>query len=55
MLSGSIMKIDSMQKNSICKICRERNEMVNHIVSKCSKLAQNKYKTWHKWVGKVIH
>ena len=29
--------------------------MVNHIVSEHSKLAQKEYKTWHHWVGKVIH
>ena len=28
---------------------------MNHIISKCSKLAQKEYKTWHDWVGKVIH
>ena len=29
--------------------------MINHIISKCSKLAQKEYKTRHDWVGKVIH
>ena len=29
--------------------------MTNHIISKCSKLVQREYKTWHDWVGKVIH
>ena len=24
------------------------------MISKCSKLAQKKHKTWHDWVGKVI-
>ena len=28
--------------------------MVNHI-SGHSKLAKKEYKTWHNWVGKVIH
>ena len=28
--------------------------MINHIISECSKLAQE-YKTRHDWVGKVIH
>ena len=29
--------------------------MINHIISKWSKLAQKEYKTRHDWVGKVIH
>ena len=29
--------------------------MINHIISKCNKLAQKEYKTRHDWVGKVIH
>ena len=28
--------------------------MINHIISKCSNLAQREYKTRHKWVGKMI-
>ena len=32
-----------------------RDETINHIISECSKLAQNEYKTRHDWVGKVIH
>ena len=29
--------------------------IVNHLISKCSKLAQKEYKTRHNWVSKVIH
>ena len=29
--------------------------MINHIISECSKLEQKEYKTWHNWVGKMIH
>ena len=29
--------------------------MINHKISKCSKLAQKEYKMKHDWVGKVIH
>ena len=34
---------------------KDRDERVNHIISKCSKLAQKEYKTRHDWVGKVIY
>ena len=31
------------------------DEMINHIMSKCSQLVQREYKTIYEWVGKVIH
>ena len=31
------------------------DERVHHIISECSKLAKNEYKTWHDRVGKVIY
>ena len=37
-----------------CKLCGDRDETINHIISECSKLTQNEYKTRHDWVGKVI-
>ena len=43
------------QQNRKCRLCRERAEMVHHIISECIKLAQKQYKTRHDWVGKVIH
>ena len=48
-------KIDKTQQNSKCKLCGDRDETINHIISGCSKLAQEKYKTRHGWVGKGIH
>ena len=44
-----------MQQNSWCRLWGERGKMINHIISKCSKLAQKEYKTRHSWVCKVIH
>ena len=46
---------DKTQRNSKCRLCSDRNETINHIISECSKLAQKEYKTRHDWVGKVIH
>ena len=34
---------------------RERDETVNHIISKCSRLAQEEYKSRHNWLGKMFH
>ena len=48
-------KIDKTQQNSKCRLCGDRDETINHIISECSKLAQKEYKTRHNRVGKVIH
>ena len=44
-------RIDKTQQNSKCRL----NETINHIISRCSQLAQKEYKARHDWVGKVIH
>ena len=49
------VRIDKTQQNSECRLCGDRDETINHIISECSKLAKNEYKTKHDWVGKVIH
>ena len=46
---------EKTQQNSNCRICGDRDETINHIISECSKLAQKEYKARHDWVGKVIH
>ena len=39
-------RIDKTQQNSKCRLCGDRDETINHIISECSKLAQE-YKTKH--------
>ena len=48
-------RIDKTQQNSKCKLCGDRDETIKHKITECSKLTQNKYKTRHDWVGKVIY
>ena len=48
-------KIDKTQQNSKFRLCGDRDETINHLISECSKLAQKEYKARHDWVGKVIH
>ena len=48
-------RIDKTQQNSKCRLCGDRDETINHIISECSKLAQREYKVRHDWVGKVVH
>ena len=50
-----VSKIDKMQQNSKCRLCDDRDKTINHILSKCSKLAHKEYKTRHDWVGMMIH
>ena len=49
------VRIDKTQQNSKCRLCGDRDETINHIISECSKLAQKEYKARHNWVDKVIH
>ena len=44
-----------MQQNSKCRLCGDKDETINHIISKCSKLEPKEYKARHEWIGKVIH
>ena len=44
-----------MQQNYKCRLCGDRDEMINHITSECSILEQRDNKIRHDWVGKVIH
>ena len=48
-------RIDKTQQNSKCRLCGDKDETINHIISGCSKMAQKEYKARHDWVGKVIH
>ena len=47
-------RIDN-QQNSKCRLCGDRDETINHIISECSKFAQREYKARHDWIGQVIH
>ena len=38
--------------NSKCKLCGDREEIINRIISEWSKLAQKEYKTRNDWVQK---
>ena len=40
-------RIDKTQQNSKYRLCGDRDETINHIISECSKLAQKEYKARH--------
>ena len=48
-------RIDKTQQDSRCRLCGDRVETSNHIISKCRKFSQKEYKTRHDWVRKGIY
>ena len=38
-----------------CRLCGQKDETINHIISECSKLAQKEYKRRHDKVAKAVH
>ena len=48
-------KIDNMQQNNECRLCGNKDETTDPIISEISILTQKKYKSRHNLVGKVIH
>ena len=48
------VKIDKSQGNSLCRLCHQKNETVNFIVSECPQIAQTWYKRRHDTVAKTL-
>ena len=48
-------KIDKTQLNNNSRLCHDRDETINHMISECCKFAQKEYKTRHNSMWKVIH
>ena len=48
-------RTDKIQQNIKCRLCGDRDETINQIISERSKLAQKEYKTRHDWLDQVIH
>ena len=48
-------KIDKTANDSKCRLCKEKEETVDHLVSACSKIAQTDYKERHKKVASMLH
>ena len=48
-------KIDRSANDSKCRLCKEKEETVDHLVSACSKIAQTDYKDRHNKVASMLH
>ena len=46
-------KIDRSQKDSLCRMCRQKDETVNHLLGECPKLAQKEYRRRHDGVAEA--
>ena len=44
-----------MQQNGRCRLCGDKDETFNHIISEYSNSAQKEYKTRYEWVGKEVY
>ena len=47
--------IDRSQDDLKCRMCKQNNETISHIVSGCPKLAQKEYKKRHDNVARAVH
>ena len=47
--------VDKSQNGLKCRICKQSNETISHIVSSCSKVEQKEYKRRHDNVARAIH
>ena len=47
--------IDRTISSSLCRMCSQKGEIVLHLVSECSKLAQGEYKGRCDNVGRKVH
>ena len=48
-------KIDKTTNDSKCRLCKEKKESVDHLVSACCKIALTDYKKRHNKVAYMLH
>ena len=48
-------KIDKTSESSMCRLCGEKGQNVQHLVCECKKLAQREYKRRHDNIAKLKH
>jgi len=49
------VKIDKQEGEAMCRMCKNREETVTHIISECSKLAQLEYKKRYDKLAGAVH
>ena len=49
------IKLAKTSENPFCRMCSQRGETVQHIISESNKLAQREYQIRHDTVAKLVH
>ena len=47
-------KIDKVTEDSKCRLCKEKDETIDYLISSCSKIAQTDYKERHNKVASML-
>ena len=47
--------IEKQDVSLICRMCREKDETINHLICECNKVVQIYYRPWHDNVARMIH
>ena len=48
-------KIDKLSSDSKCRLCKVKEEAIDHLLSSCNKIAQTDYKERHNRVASMLH
>jgi len=48
-------RIEKTTNVATCRLCKEKDETVSHLISECSKIAQTEYKHRHDTVAAAVH
>ena len=48
-------RIDKTSSNSKCRLCKVKEETIDHLVKSCSEIAQTDYKEQHDKVASMLH
>ena len=48
-------KIDKVTEGSECRLCKERDETIDYLISSCCKIAQTNYKERLNKVASMLH
>ena len=48
-------KIDKITEDSKCRLCKEKDETIGHLINSYSKIAQTDYKERHNKVAVMLH
>ena len=47
--------MDKSVDSPLCRLCGEKGETINQIISECNKLAQKEYKRRHDNIARLVH